>query len=116
MIDAVSARRNRFGKINRNENRHDDFVVTKFGGTMYNLWFHVEIEQTFLGMLENYNPPLEIIQYIENGKENKRSKVGIYEQSFEKTVADTKANILKRKGQSLKEDISDFIRNWFREM
>lgn len=75
-----------------------------------------EIEQTFLGMLENYNRPLELMQFIENGRERKRSQVEAFVSEFERTVVDTKANILKKRAQSIKDDISDFIRNWFREM
>lgn len=67
-------------------------------------------------MLDNYTRPIEIIEFIENGKENKRSKVETFQKDFEQTLLDTKTDILRKKSQSIKEDISDFIRNCFREM
>lgn len=67
-------------------------------------------------MLENRIRPVESIQIIESKKEHRRSLVEVFAADFEKTLADTKAYILKTKSQTIKEDISDFIRNWFRVM
>lgn len=67
-------------------------------------------------MLENRNRPVELIEIIEHQKEYRRSLVEVFAADFEKTIADTKAHILKTKSQTIKEDISDFIRNWFRIM
>lgn len=84
--------------------------------TEYRLRLPVEIEHTFLGMSENYSRRLEMTEYIECGKEMKRSQVEVFASNFEKTVVETKDDILKKKAHSIKEDISDFIRNWFRVM
>lgn len=67
-------------------------------------------------MSENYSRHREITEYIEFGKEIKRSQLEVFTSEFEKTVVDTKEDILKKKTLSIKEDISDFVRNWFRVM
>lgn len=52
---------------------------------------------------------------IENAEQNKRSQLDTFQSQFEQTVLDTKADILRKKTYSIKEYISDFVRNWFRE-
>lgn len=67
-------------------------------------------------MLVDFNRSGEKFESIELGKENRRLQVETFQEKFQKTVIDAKANVLEKKSQSIKEDISDFIRNWFREM
>lgn len=48
-------------------------------------------------MLEIYNCPNELSEFIECGRKIKRSQVDAFASNFEKTVVDAKVDILKKK-------------------
>lgn len=73
----------------------------------YDVWYLVEIDHTFLGMLENLSGCWKGI-----GKSH-RDELG---SDFKETVVNTEADSLEQRTPSLEENIADFIRNWLREM
>lgn len=69
-----------------------------------------------LGLAEDYNINKNAIEAINKGKELKRSKKLEFNHTFQAACEQEKENILKKSAENIKFDISDYIRNWFKEM
>uniref|UniRef100_A0A182MJP6 ATPase AAA-type core domain-containing protein n=1 Tax=Anopheles culicifacies TaxID=139723 RepID=A0A182MJP6_9DIPT len=69
----------------------------------------------FLGMFDDYKPNLQDAIAVEKVKEVRRNQKPEFDRKFIEAIADEKARILKTRGPALLEDITDFVRAWFRQ-
>lgn len=79
-------------------------------------FFFSELDLNFLGMSEDIRKTDNLVKNIEYGKEQKRLKRIQFEDDFARICRNAKETIIKTRSHAIKEDISDFVRNWFREM
>lgn len=69
----------------------------------------------YLGLIPGDKWDRSIYNKLEQAQREKRSKKELFDQEFERAIKDEKARIVKIKSPFIIEDISDHIREWFRE-
>ncbi|XP_040165700.1 dynein regulatory complex protein 11 [Anopheles arabiensis] len=69
----------------------------------------------FLGLFDDYEPKLGDALAVAEVRAARRARQPEFDRSFVAAIADEKARILRIRGPALLEDITDFVRAWFRE-
>lgn len=94
--------------------------------TIQKLWFRYKARRDslkkqyddacLLGLAEYYDRNKIVIEAINNAKEMKRIKKSEFNRKFESVCEEEKEKIFKKNADRIKFDVSDYIRNWFKEM
>ncbi|XP_053680095.1 IQ and AAA domain-containing protein 1-like [Anopheles nili] len=69
----------------------------------------------FLGLFNDYEANLQDDLVVEDARAARRERKLEFDQKFLEAIADEKARILRTRGPALLEDITDFVRAWFRQ-
>uniref|UniRef100_A0A182NPR2 ATPase AAA-type core domain-containing protein n=1 Tax=Anopheles dirus TaxID=7168 RepID=A0A182NPR2_9DIPT len=69
----------------------------------------------FLGLFDDYEPNLQATHVVEAVRAARRDRKMEFDQKFLDAVADERARILRTRGPAILEDITDFVRAWFRQ-
>lgn len=69
----------------------------------------------YLGLIPGDKWDRSVYNKLKQAQREKRSKKELFDQEFERAVKDERARIVKIKSPFIVEDISDHIREWFRE-
>ncbi|XP_050080135.1 dynein regulatory complex protein 11 [Anopheles maculipalpis] len=69
----------------------------------------------FLGLFEDFKPNIPDELAVEEVRAARRDQKPEYDRTFLDAIVDEKARILRTRGPALLEDITDFVRAWFRQ-
>uniref|UniRef100_A0A182P6W8 Tryptophan--tRNA ligase, mitochondrial n=1 Tax=Anopheles epiroticus TaxID=199890 RepID=A0A182P6W8_9DIPT len=71
----------------------------------------------FLGLFDDYEPDVgdDVVRAVEEVRAARRDRKPEFDREFVAAIADEKARILRIRGPALLEDITDFVRAWFRQ-
>uniref|UniRef100_A0A182K748 AAA+ ATPase domain-containing protein n=1 Tax=Anopheles christyi TaxID=43041 RepID=A0A182K748_9DIPT len=69
----------------------------------------------FLGLFDDYEPNFGNVLDVEKVRSERRDRKPEFDRTFVAAIADEKARILRTRGHALLEDITDFVRAWYRE-
>uniref|UniRef100_A0A182QCJ7 ATPase_AAA_core domain-containing protein n=1 Tax=Anopheles farauti TaxID=69004 RepID=A0A182QCJ7_9DIPT len=69
----------------------------------------------FLGLFDDYEPNLQAAHAVEEVHAARSERKMEFDQAFLAAIADEKARILRTRGPAILEDITEFVRAWFRQ-
>ncbi|XP_049291822.1 IQ and AAA domain-containing protein 1-like [Anopheles funestus] len=69
----------------------------------------------FLGLFDDYEPNVQDAIAVEEVRAARRNQKPQFDHTFVAAIADERARILRTRGPAILEDITDFVRAWFRQ-